>query len=321
MNKKGSFKVFLIVASIIIVLIGVFYFLNKGEIPCPRTPDDQTILRLPLSGILAGGKQTGAETHKFANGERISVCCANVESTYYNRAFKDCLHYNKEGKQDYQVVWEKKDNSLILIKEIAPWQGKQCIYNFDNAGQMSGRLCEDPEETKKVTNPTSESDCESVSDSIKDLCYYNWFVKQKNAKSLEDCDKITTEEQITENQRTLKESCYLDVAELKGDKSICEMIKTDYRKELCYTNVVRVTGDTSICEAHEDYTRKRDDCYEDIAIAKNDESFCAEINQDYAKRDDCYIIIAYKKGDTSICNTIENRDWLRYHSYYDELCQ
>ena len=157
--------------------------------------------------------------------------------------------------------------------------------------------------------------------SLTDSHFVLMLKKRAGAADLEDCDKITTEEQRTENQRTLKESCYLDVAELKGDKSICEMIKTDYRKELCYTNVVRVTGDTSICEAHEDYTRKRDDCYEDIAIAKNDESFCAEINQDYAKRDDCYIIIAYKKGDTSICNTIENRDWLRYHSYYDELCQ
>jgi hypothetical protein len=41
----------------LIVVIGfISYFMNKGKTPCPLTPDDEVILRLPLPGVLAGGK-------------------------------------------------------------------------------------------------------------------------------------------------------------------------------------------------------------------------------------------------------------------------
>ena len=147
MNKKGTLKIFFLVALIIVVLIVaiglISYFMNKGKTPCPLTPDDQVILRMPLPGTLAGGKQTGAEDHTFVNSETISVCCADVSSgPSPEREFKDCIHYNEGGKQDYQVVWERKNGKLVKIKENLPWQGAQCVYDFDESGEWSGRWCE-----------------------------------------------------------------------------------------------------------------------------------------------------------------------------------
>ena len=72
--------------------------MNKGKTPCLLTPDDEVILRLPLPGLLAGGKQVGAENYKFVNGVTSSVCCANVKSAD-NREFKDCIHNNEKKEQ------------------------------------------------------------------------------------------------------------------------------------------------------------------------------------------------------------------------------
>tara|TARA_Y100000310_G_scaffold220343_1_gene221852 strand:- start:684 stop:1799 length:1116 start_codon:yes stop_codon:yes gene_type:complete len=262
MNKKGSFKVFLIVVLVIAVLLGILfgasYFMNKGKISCPSTPEGQTIFRLPLQGILAGGKQTGAETHKFVNGESVSVCCADVKSAD-GRDFKDCIHYDEEGKQDYQVVWEKKSGALTKIKEDLPWQGSQCIYDFNgNDETWTGRYCYDP---NKQTEPET----------------------QKEPTSLSDCQSITDQYQ--------KDSCYRKIAKLKEDKSICADIQTDFVQSLCYSDVACETGDVSICEmfenelspTHADTTT----CYECVAVKNNDGSLCAKVRDNYI-RERCY---------------------------------
>lgn len=166
MNLKGSATSILVVAVIILVvllmsILSYFFFFsdsssffkdNKGNLNAPivktqtsclKTPEGEVIMRVPEAGILAGGKQTGNEEYTFVNGETILVCCADVKSgPNPEREFKDCIHYNEQGKQDYQVVWEKKNGQLIKLKENLPWQGAQCTYSFNETGEWKDRYCE-----------------------------------------------------------------------------------------------------------------------------------------------------------------------------------
>lgn len=319
MNKKGGVGIVILVIVIVIGLSigGYFMFFSKGlsvGVSCPKTPEDQMIFRMPLPGMFAGGKQIGAEKHKFVNGETISVCCAEVTSSD-NRELKDCIHYNKENEQDYQVVWERENGQYVKIKESLPWQGLQCIYNFDDAGEWSGRVCEDPNE-KPEQEATSKEDCEIISDTqTRDVCYYNVFVKQEKVESLEDCNKMAV-------KKFLKEACYAKVAELKGDKTICPEIQTESTKSVCYSDVACVTGDISICEMFE--TEKSPTnaatvlCYKCVAKKLDDESVCEKIKDNYV-RSDCYMDIAYEKNDASLCNKIDPNIIVN-KQYYQEIC-
>jgi len=292
MNNKGSFKVFLVVVLIIVVLLGILfgasYFMNKGKISCPSTPEGQTIFRLPLEGVLAGGKQTGAETHKFVNGESISVCCADVKSAD-GRDFKDCIHYNEEAKQDYQVVWEKKSGALTKIKEDLPWQGSQCIYDFDGDDKTwSGRYCYDPnKKPEPEKEPTSLSNCQGMTDQYK------------------------------------KDSCYRKIAKSQRDKSICADIQTDFVQSLCYSDVACETGDVSICEMFEEQKSPTNAntvlCYKCVAKKNNDIELCETIKDNYVQAD-CYIDIAYARNDPSYCSKV-NSNIIVNKQYYQELCQ
>ena len=262
MDKRGNLKVVLIVFLVLALLVGIFFvvfhFKNKGSVSCEETPEGESILRMPLANTLAGGKQTGAEIHEFVNGEKISVCCADVISGD-ERKFKDCIHYNVQGKQDYQVVWEEKNGFLVKIKEDLPWQGSQCTYDFEEDGETwSGRFCYDP-------NEEQESEV------------------KENLTSLADCPTIAGYE---------RDSCYKDIAILKKDKSICAQIQIDYVQSICYREVACETGDVSICEMFEDElgitNSQTSACYACVAIKTNNGSLCAKISGNPSSRDLCY---------------------------------
>ncbi len=313
MNNKGSFKVFLIVVLVIVVLLGILFgishFTNKGEISCPKTPEDQITLRIPLQGVMAGGKQTGAETHKFVNGESVSVCCADVKSAD-GRDFKDCIHYTEEGKQDYQVVWEKKNGVLNKIKEDLPWQGSQCIYNFDGSGEWSGRYCYDPNEqiateTQPSTNQkdnqqvpdtpksyydtltTPYSECDNLQyDSDKEKCYKEKAIEKKD---ISICDYIKPKESWS--YYSARDNCYYEVAYRIPDITICDKISDDSQiaeqKDRCYITLVNYLSSVSDCDNKIQTQKMKNACYKHFACRNNDNSLCDNIIGDEVNKESC----------------------------------
>jgi len=296
MDKKGGIKIILSILVIILILIGIasiFYFMSKPKINCPKSSEDDYVLRFPIpkTATIAGGKQTGAENYKFVTGEKVLVCCAEVE-TSDGRRFKDCINSNYgEEKKDYKVVWEEINGELVKFAESITEGELECIYDFDESGEQSGRYCYDPNEELEETEreePTSLSDCQSITDQYQ------------------------------------KDSCYREIANLKEDKTICADIQTDFVQSLCYSDVACETGDVSICEMFEkELSPTHADtvlCYKCVAIKNNDISLCEKIKDNYFKSN-CYMDIAYSKNDPSYCNKIDQELIDLNKQYYLELCQ
>ena len=77
----------------------------------------------------------------------------------------------------------------------------------------------------------------------------------------------------------IREQCYSNVAEIKGDLSICEKISDSDNKDICYANVAVVQDDLAICD-----------------MILSDERWY------------CYYFIALNREDVSICETIEDQN-------------
>lgn len=297
MNKKGGIGIVILVIVIIMSLgfAGYKYISIGGEVYCEKTPEDVMIFRLPLSGTLAGGKQTGAESHTFVNGETISVCCADVVSgPTPEREFKDCIHYDKEGEQDYQVVWEKKDGDHIKIKEYLPWQGYPCTYSFDELGDWT-RYCGEPETTvepqteeepeEKLEIPqTPFPECDNLPEVWdRDECYAE---KALEARDITVCDYISSKEDWEHFSE--KFDCYSRIALYEADPSICDLISDDSKitdqKDRCYLQLIGQLEDASFCEDEIELQRNKDSCY--CVMCTKTGSYCENI-VDENKREVC----------------------------------
>jgi len=215
MNNKGAAGWIIAIIIIALAVASYFLFFSNGEkVNCPVTPEGESVIRMPLSGIMAAGKQTGAETHELITVGKISLCCAEVESSD-GRGFKDCIR--TKGEEFYEITWEIKNQNLIKVREVVPWQGLTCYYNFDEKGDWV-RSCLDEKEEIPVEEPE-----------------YN---------SIEECYALTSE-----SSRYL---CYEEVAGKTGDISICEIIESEKGKYYsstgyCYYLVAKYRNDGTLC--------------------------------------------------------------------------
>jgi len=135
--------------------------------------------------------------------------------------------------------------------------------------------------------------------------------------SVSECNNIPDSDE--------KNICYMQVAENKGDVSICDNIPSSGAysnvNTNCYTKVGCKTGDISICneiQKNEPYPYK-DECYSCIASNKQDVSVCNKI-QKKSLQDSCYRKIGIAKQDPSICDKITEMDsWRNKESCYKEV--
>ncbi|MEA1937439.1 MAG: hypothetical protein U9N04_05035 [Patescibacteria group bacterium] len=122
--------------------------------------------------------------------------------------------------------------------------------------------------------------------------------------------------------------CFMKIAEKTQDLSICGRIgvnrftdaldtsKSERIKEECYLKVAKIKKDETICErsgnffSKEFYTEFYAGCYYDFAIIKQDSTLCGKIktNNFYMgeTKDNCYMEIAVIKQDPKICEEIQD---------------
>ena len=121
-----------------------------------------------------------------------------------------------------------------------------------------------------------------------DICH-TVFAVEKNDASI--CNKIKTPE--------LKGGCYSEVANKKGDVSICDAAPADAR-DSCYAKMVERMGNVATCEKIQRQD-DRDNCLQSFASRNNDASVCKKITN-INRRDSCYMNLAY--NNPSLCNEV-----------------
>jgi hypothetical protein len=131
------------------------------------------------------------------------------------------------------------------------------------------------------------------------------------------CESIPSElkNQFTQN------NCYIHLASLKKDKTICEnKIQDQEVKDSCYSKVAIFNNESNLCNYILDTTGK-DMCYYDIAISQIDLLICDKMSLDnkdsliYKNRYSCYSSIAFLKKDEKICDKIDGLNQKNYCYY------
>lgn len=98
-----------------------------------------------------------------------------------------------------------------------------------------------------------------------------------------------------------KESCFVKVAELTQNVSICQSLNYKWLKDECFMKVGLAAGDDELCKS----TSNVEKCYSDFAAAKQDLNICNKITTANTKTF-CYLTIARIKEDLGLCSHISS---------------
>jgi len=116
---------------------------------------------------------------------------------------------------------------------------------------------------------TSVDDCNNITDAA-----------QKNSCFVEVA-KLKKDVSICNFVQTGKEDCYIEIAKLKKSKETCYLIQITYIKNECLSEVACVTGDLSLCELFESEFGSASlttvYCYDCVAKQSNTPSLCEKI--------------------------------------------
>lgn len=99
-------------------------------------------------------------------------------------------------------------------------------------------------------------------------------------------------------------TCYAQVAVAKSNPRVCDQISDEYEKGYCYSSYARDKRDASVCDLITSVSAK-DDCYANTASALQNVTLCSRIS-DLNRRDGCYFNAAMNQRDASICELITN---------------
>lgn len=295
MDKKGAIG--WIIAIVIVALVVASYFLfffNNGQVSCSITPEGEAVIRMPLFGIMALGEQTGAETHELITVGEISLCCAEVESSD-GRGFKDCIRTRDE--EFYEITWEIKNGNLIKVREVVPWQGLTCYYDFDSKGDWV-RSCQDEEEIG-IEKPeyNSVKDCENLQDPSRSICYGDVACKTGN---ISICEMFEEEKGYSYSSTS---SCYSCVAVTNGDGTLCSKVFDNYLRSKCYENFEDESFDSNTA-----FTITDLNCGSTQAI------FSVTLNQELILLD----FGIFFRGATQGFSTSGSRTWTEEHKTFVE---
>lgn len=129
-------------------------------------------------------------------------------------------------------------------------------------------------------------DCSSLNGLAKDDCYL------QNLK----CSKIS--------DSTVRDSCVVELAKIKSDLKVCELVKAPEAKDYCQEQIAEKTKDSKICDTIKT-TYWKENCYYNLGIQQNDKEFCHLITND-EQRWDCFEIIAYAANNYQLCEYLPN---------------
>jgi hypothetical protein len=126
--------------------------------------------------------------------------------------------------------------------------------------------------------------CSSLEGGIKDDCYL-----QQNK-----CSKISSP--------TTRNTCVAELARLKDDLTICNLIQSGKSKGFCQEQIIVARGDHLLCYDIED-EYWQDNCHYHLGVDQENRNFCGLIN-DPKQRWDCLLEVAHLTNDVTICNSI-----------------
>ena len=140
--------------------------------------------------------------------------------------------------------------------------------------------CQPP--TANVVAATTEDGCSSLGGPIKDDCYFE----------ARRCSKIQT--------LSVRDSCVAELAKIKEDITICNLIIDSKTKEYCQEQIAELTNNHDICSAIET-GYWRDNCNYHLALSNNKDTYCILIG-DSSQREDCFDKVAIATNNKLICD-------------------
>lgn len=112
--------------------------------------------------------------------------------------------------------------------------------------------------------------------------------------------------------------CYSQQAMQKRDENICDNTQDNTVKEGCYLILAEKNGDVDICDNKVKDPTNKENCYLKVAIANGNQELCIKIVSNSQWNYNCYLFIARNKLDPSICyNLPESGPYNRYSCELD----
>ena len=149
---------------------------------------------------------------------------------------------------------------------------------------------------------------------------------QTPVMEVSDCDKIDVSKELF--GRGMLINCYAQVANEKGDLSICSRLEWPL-SSVCYQGVAELKGDVSPCIEIKDPEGAKDnsgisDCISAVAVKKEDVSVCDKIKglvEEDAELEEqstefCYRDVAVAKKEDKLCGMIGYFLIISYFLFY-----
>jgi len=128
------------------------------------------------------------------------------------------------------------------------------------------------------------------------------LMENNQPESIDECDK--------EKDEIEQANCYINLARVQRDISICDNIKIIVLKNSCESLVASQTKNVGACNnLNKD---AREECYRGIAISTNNLDLCDKITSSSVNRDGCILTIAEHKKDISICEKISDANTKKF---------
>ncbi|MEK7665234.1 MAG: hypothetical protein AAB361_03855 [Patescibacteria group bacterium] len=193
--------------------------------------------------------------------------------------------YIGAGREPFiSLYWfPKKNYDIIFIDQYVWINGKTTGASIDNPVinyylKKYPPLLNQSFASFKARIETQEermASCKSLDNKdAKNTCFWTIAIKYKNINYCEEIFSIDK-----------KENCYIKVAELNKDSSVCGKIALSERNK-CYLTFAKLNQDPELCEKISDQYFKEDTCYSSVASFKNPD-VCSKIK--IANRDNCYL--------------------------------
>lgn len=131
---------------------------------------------------------------------------------------------------------------------------------------------------------TKEINCAALSGTAKDECFFE----------ARQCSKMASAD--------FRDSCVAELAKLKKDLGVCNLVQGDKTRSYCYEQIAELTSNQSICRSIADPYWKNN-CHFNLAIQNNRDIYCTFItNND--QRLDCLERIALATNNYELCELL-----------------
>lgn len=237
----------------------------------------------------------------YLNNQYREACFGNVAVAVNNPELCDKARYAAECV--FKVALQNKNlNACGFLKDAI--KSKQCLLLLGGAKAETSVCASLPESERNECISMiglfgeDSNFCEKSEEP--DSCYSSFSVFNHDIAS---CDKVKS--------WVYSDGCYEELALDMLDLKFCDKLqdKNNNAKEKCYLAMAHLTGDETICAGLNNMTfgnNFKDSCYQDIAEFKNDASYCLKIAMaDY--RDNCFSQVAYGLADPLLCSSVVNK--------------